>query len=104
MKFIREIRYRLRGSTADWRAYEVLCDAMGAPRAWVVCPHCGAQDWRLPPHALQEPCPLVQETAQSLGLRFDAERMTALRTGTHLEAATQAMQRYFNPPEDEDAE
>ena len=53
-------------------------------RAWVVCPSCGEQGWVLPPHGL-DPCPLVIQAAQDLGLKFDAERSASIRAGLSME-------------------
>lgn len=59
------------------------------PKQWIVCPTCGAQTWVLPPHA-HEPCPLVLETMQQFGLKLDAERMAAIRTGIGVEEIARA--------------
>jgi hypothetical protein len=51
---------------------------------WIVCPSCGAQAWVLPPHGLDS-CPLAIQAMEQLGLKFDAERMAAIRTGIGVE-------------------
>lgn len=82
------------------REFNQLGDDVGWPRAWVVCPHCGKQSWRVPPHGV-EPCPIVAQTAEQLGMRFDAERMAAVRSGVHLEEATRALREYFGNTEED---
>jgi hypothetical protein len=88
-------RWKRRGLSAERRAQLDLVDvhyrernAMAAewdlPRAWVVCPTCGEQDWVLPPHGM-EPCPLVTQMAEGMGIKIDAERNMALRTSVSIE-------------------
>jgi hypothetical protein len=62
----------------------------GVPEQWIVCPACSAQSWVLPPHGL-DPCPLVVQGMEQLGLKFDAERMAAIRTGVSVEEMTRAL-------------
>src|SRR3990172_10986506 len=57
------------------------------PRQWVICPNCGEQDWVLPPHGLEQ-CPLLIQMAEQMGLKIDAERMMAVRTGINIEEMT----------------
>lgn len=64
-----------------------MADLCGLPREWRACAHCGEQNWVLPPHGL-EPCPLVVQTMEQLGLKIDAERTMALRTGIGIEEMT----------------
>lgn len=71
-----------------------LADYLGWPDDWVVCPSCSAHSWRMPPHIF-DPCPMLVEMAQSAGLKMDAERSAAIRTGVTLEAQAQALQRLF---------
>jgi hypothetical protein len=79
-------------------------DELGFPREFVICPHCSAQSWRLPPHG-SGPCPLVVQMAEQLGMRFDAERMQAIRMGVHMEESTKALREFlrehFEDEEDE---
>lgn len=65
------------------------------PRAWIICPSCGEQSWVLPPHGL-EACPLVVQAAEQVGLKFDAERMMAVRTGVNIEEMTKEMRRLID--------
>lgn len=90
-----------------WRQSDKTADKLGLPPEWVLCPICGQQSWRFPPHSL-DPCPLAIQVAEAQGLKFDAERMTALRTGVNLEQSMQMMQRFieeqglFGSPEEDD--
>lgn len=77
-----------------------LADELGLPDEWRVCAHCGEQSWRLAPHMF-DPCPFVKEMADAAGLKLDAERMTALRTGTHLEQLSRFFQENFLNEEEE---
>lgn len=81
-------------------------DAMGLPVQWCFCHHCGAWGWRWPPHGLNEPCPVISNAAESFGLKTDAERMNAVRTGLHLEQASQMLHEMMRQggllPEEED--
>ena len=79
---------RLRGLDPEWNE---LADRMGAPYDYIVCPHCGAQRWRLPPHNLS-PCPLVERMSESFGLKFDAERNQTIVASQHLVAVSRFMQ------------
>jgi hypothetical protein len=74
-----------------------LADEIGAPREWVACPNCGAQGWRLPPHRIFEPCPLVVQCAEQLGLVWDAARMSAVRTGVGVEEIARAVREQLGP-------
>jgi hypothetical protein len=65
------------------RERDAFADIMRYPHIWLVCPFCGAQSYRLPPHA-QNPCPV----AESQGLKLDAERNAAVRMGQQMEEAT----------------
>lgn len=66
-----------------------MAEEWGLTKQWIVCPHCGAQTWVLPPHG-HDPCPLVLETVEQLGMKFDAERMAAVRTGVGIEEIARA--------------
>jgi len=70
----------------------VIARSSKVPRAWVVCPSCGEQGWVLPPHGI-DPCPLVIQAAQDLGLKFDAERMAAVRAGVSMEETSKEIRR-----------
>ncbi len=59
------------------------------PEQWIICPNCGTQAWVLPPHGL-DPCPIVVQAMEQLGMKLDAERMTAVRTGVSIEEITRA--------------
>lgn len=80
-----------------------LADAMGWPPEWIVCPACAEYAWRLPPH-LFSPCPLLSQTANSMGLKLDAERMTAVRTGAALERQGEVLEKLFRTQFDDDDE
>ena len=79
-----------------WSSYfsdrNVIARSSKVPRAWVVCPSCGEQGWVLPPHGI-DPCPLVIQAAQDLGLKFDAERMAAVRAGVSMEETSKEIRR-----------
>jgi hypothetical protein len=66
-------------------------DALGLPMQWCFCHHCGAWGWRWPPHGIDKPCPVLAQSAEAFGLKTDAERMTAVRTGLHLEEVSKLM-------------
>lgn len=93
-RILRLLRMERLPSDDPWRVFDTQADAWGLPRQWIVCPHCGQQSWRIPPHVF-EPCPLVTQTAESLGMRFEAERSTALRGGVHIEELTRLMREHF---------
>lgn len=82
-----------------------LSDAMGWPAEWIICPACAQHSWRLPPHIFN-PCPLLSQTADSMGLKLDAERMTAVRSGTAVERQLEMMEKLFRSQfgEDEDGD
>jgi hypothetical protein len=84
---------------AEWSQSMQLADELGLPAEWRVCTHCGEQSWRLAPHMF-DPCPFVVEMANSAGLKFDAERMTAIRAGAHMEEMTR-IYRALSEEEDE---
>ncbi len=94
---------RLRGKATDpdWAALDDLADNFALPRAWVVCAHCGAMSWRLPPHEIGQPCPYVAGMAEVTGLKFDAERSTAVRAGVQIEEMTRALRQMVEPEEEE---
>lgn len=84
-----------------WRGLDELADDLVLPPDWLVCPICGEQSWRFPPHML-DPCPLAIQMAEAQGLKLDAERMMALRTGVHMERLGLLMQHVVDEAEDED--
>ena len=95
------IKSRLGIATSpEWATMDKQCDEFGLPRQWIVCPNCGAQSWRLPPHGF-ESCPIVIQMAESAGMKFDAERSSALRLGVHMEEMTRAV-RQMQEEEDEE--
>ncbi len=71
-----------------------MADLADLPEQWLVCPMCAEFSWRIPPHGFK-PCPLAVETAESTGMKLDAERMTAVRAGVHLEQMSKAMRQYM---------
>lgn len=81
-----------------WRTE--IADRVGIPREWVACPFCGKQTWAMPPHAA-EPCPLVMQMAQDLGLKLDAERMTAVRAGVGIEEMARQMRKQLGEEGDD---
>lgn len=92
-----------------WKQVNELPEAVGLPKQWCFCHHCGAWGWRWPPHGLNDPCPIFAGAAESFGLKTDAERMTALRSGAHLEQASKLLQVFMQqsgliPEEDDDDE
>ncbi len=70
----------------DWAAMDALAESWGLPRTWLTCPHCGQFSWRIPPH----------------GLKFDAERSSAIRLGVHMEEMTRAVRQWTEEEEDDD--
>ena len=84
-----------------WRELEALADSFALPREWIVCPHCGSYGWRVPPHGFNEPCPVVMSMSEVAGLKFDAERSSAVRLGVHMEEMTRAL-RQMTEEEDEE--
>lgn len=79
-----------------------LSDELGAPRAWVVCPHCGAQGWRLPPHGIAKACPIVKSMTDSVGLKFDAERNFTITSRQQMERFTQLFEEQAREEEGEE--
>lgn len=90
-----------RATNPEWAQMDALADTFALPRQWIVCPHCGQQSWRLPPHAF-EPCPVVSSMAETAGLKFDAERSSAVRMGVHMEEMTRALRQMFEEEEADD--
>jgi hypothetical protein len=84
-----------------FRPTNELADGMGWPSQWLVCGHCGAWSWRLPPHTF-DPCPLVVEAAQSQGMKMDAERSMAIRAGINFEKQAQAFQDWVERMSEEE--
>ena len=88
-------------ATAEWSQSMQLADELGLPNEWRVCTHCGEQSWRLAPHMF-DPCPFVVEMAETAGLKFDAERMTAIRAGMQMEQMTKIFLENYAEGEDEE--
>ena len=78
----------------SWLELDNMADIADLPRQWVVCPMCAKHSWRLPPHGFK-PCPMAVSMAEAAGLKLDAERMTAVRAGVHLQDMGAAMRAYF---------
>lgn len=78
-----------------WMELENLADLMELPHEWIVCPVCAEFFWRFPPHGFS-PCPIATGMAESAGLKLDAERMTAVRAGVHLEEMSKAIREHIN--------
>jgi hypothetical protein len=78
-----------------WLELDSMADLADLPREWLICPSCSEFGWRFPPHSFK-PCPLVVGMAESAGLKFDAERMAAVRAGVHLEDMGKAMREYLD--------
>ena len=83
---------RRQAKDPNWMAWDGLANSLGLPRQWIVCPSCGQQGWRFPPHQF-DPCPLVLQMAEVTGLKFDAERATSVRMGVHMEELTRMMRQ-----------
>ena len=94
---------KLRGQATDpqWMEMDRTCDSFGLPRQWIVCPHCGQQSWRLPPHGF-DPCPIIQAVAETAGMKFEAERSTSIRAGVQMEEMTRALRMMVEEPEEDD--
>ena len=73
-----------------------MANALGYPEEWIVCDHCGAYGWRIPPH-VYDPCPLVVQTVEAAGLKMDTERNQTIAAGLamreHLEHFQKWMER-----------
>lgn len=80
---------RYRALAAHYREKNEMAKEWKLPKQWIICPSCGQQSWVLPPHG-HDACPLVLETVQQLGLKLDAERMAAIRTGLGVEEIARA--------------
>lgn len=81
-----------------WRELDRKADALGLPRVWVVCPHCGEQWWRLPPHGF-EPCPIATALADAMGIKIDADRSAAIRMGVSAEEMWNTLRQRFEEEE-----
>lgn len=92
MRLRRQLRPTLAPLTEYHRERNVMARKWRLPRKWIVCPACGEQSWVLPPHGL-EPCPLTVQIAEQMGLKFDAERMMAVRTGVNFEEVAKDLRR-----------
>ena len=77
-----------------WLELESTADLADLPREWLICPSCSQFGWRFPPHSFQS-CPLVVSMAEAAGLKFDAERMAAVKAGVQFEDISSAMRRYL---------
>lgn len=103
MSYLKHLLARFRmGVEPDpaWAEWDKIGDRFRLPREWVHCTHCGAYSWRIPPHAL-DPCPLVVEMSESAGLKMDAERTTAIKSGVQLEEFMRMMQQQLGQGDDE---
>ncbi len=80
---------------------DALAESWGLPRTWLTCPHCGQFSWRLPPHGFQS-CPIVVKVAEATGMKFDAERSSAIRLGVHMEEMTRAVRAWTEEEEDDE--
>lgn len=86
-----------------WRELNETANDVRLPRRWVACPICGEHAWRFPPHML-DPCPLAVHAAEAQGLKFDAERMAAVRAGVHLEELGKQMREMLGYEIEDDDE
>lgn len=69
-------------------------------KQWLVCPSCSAQSYVMPPHGM-DPCPLVVQMMEGLGMKFDAERMAAIRTGVGFEEIVNDARKLWDQGEQE---
>lgn len=108
---VTSVRFRRLSSEARefkrlWKLNDEFPSSVSLPGQWIACLHCGAQTWRWPPHGLNNPCPLVAGAVEALGLKTDAERMMALRSGIHIEQASRVLEEFMRQSglleEDED--
>jgi hypothetical protein len=98
MRLRRKLRSALAPIGDYYRERNNMAREWGLPRQWVVCASCGEQDWVLPPHGL-EPCPLVIQMTEQVGLKIDAERMASVRVGVGMEEVTREMRRLMGEEE-----
>ncbi len=94
-------KFRGRATDPAWAELDATCDTWGLPRQWIVCPHCGQQSWRLPPHGF-EPCPIVAAMAELGGMKLEADRSTSIRAGVQMEEMTRALRLMVEDEEDEE--
>jgi len=73
----------------------------GLPAEWRVCDSCGEQSWVLPPHV--GPCPLNVAAAEQFGMKLDAERMAAIRSGVSIDEMSKQFLDRLIPPDDREA-
>lgn len=85
----------------NWKGVDDMADSFALPRQWIVCAHCGAWGWRVPPHGFVEPCPMITQVAEATGLKFDAERSATIRAGVQFEEMTRALRQMTGEEEDE---
>jgi hypothetical protein len=85
----------------EWDLVNQAADELGVPEQWVVCPLCGKQAWRLPPHGYAEPCPIVVDMAEAAGLKFDAERNAMIRVGQQMEQMGETVRKHLDPDEED---
>jgi hypothetical protein len=78
-----------------------LADIAGMPKEYIECSFCGAQDWRYPPHGLSEPCPLVVDMFSSMGMKVDADRMLAVRSGLQMETIQEFIEQQMRAHREE---
>lgn len=96
---IRDKARRTLSAREAWSGINTIADAAGAPREYVTCDFCGAMEWRLPPHGFNEPCPVSVTVLESMGMKIDAERMLAVRSGVHMEQMRSMMEDLMNNTE-----
>lgn len=87
---------------ALWEQIVATADLLGLPDQWVLCPMCGSQSWRFPPHGIGEPCPIAKEMMDAAGMKLEAERSTAIRLGVGMEEAMKQVRRSFGEEDDDD--
>lgn len=102
VKIIRQRAARRLRARRAWQGIHDLADAAGVPWQFIVCQYCGAQSWRLPPHGLDEPCPIVVDTHEAMQLKADAERSLAVRSGVQMERMQEFLEAFHREPDDDD--
>ena len=85
-----------------WSGINIIADAAGAPREYVTCGICGATEWRVPPHGFADPCPVAEAMLSAMGMKVDAERMLAVRSGVHLEEMREMLENMLPSRDDLD--
>ena len=67
----------------------------GLPIQWLVCQHCGAHSWVLPPHTAGQPCPLVKEHWDQVTSKMVTEQNQAILGGQLSQEMADFMKRHF---------